>query len=243
MCLIPSRRAKQSSERGSAPQTERVVVEEAFFTGGGKCFDFSAKPHGTHERCPEQCSMKIAKILSLSLSALVLAGTSAMAQYEFKFTFSGSTVANVGGNIVSTPYTEKNIIQETAADGGADPATLDIVYHISGSSFGDTVDIIRISDGAVLRTMYGLFFAEDPSLGRTAITNAAQTEVRRLDYIYTDQNSHSMGSSFTTKRIVTDSGGVTHTTFEGPMQWLELQRPNRPTRIISGSFITGAVVR
>jgi len=183
--------------------------------------------------------MKISKILLLSGCAMLLAAADARAQYEFKFTFKGVTVATNGVNVVTTPYTEKNIIQEAAADGGADPNTLDIVYHIGGSSFGDTVDIIRISDGATLRTMYGFFFAEDPGLGRTAITNASATEVRRVDYIYTDQNSHSMGAAFTTKRIVTDGSG-THTTFEGPMQWLELQRPTRPTRIISGSYITGA---
>jgi hypothetical protein len=72
-----------------------------------------------------------------------------------------------------------------------------------------------------------LYFGDDSSLGRSAATNASQTVIRRLDYIYTQPNTtytsfntHSMGSAFTTKRILTDTNGVTHYTIEAPMSWI-----------------------
>jgi len=76
------------------------------------------------------------------------------------------------------------------------------------------------------------------TLGRTALTNSAASEVRRVDYIYTSQNSHSMGASFTTKRFITDKTGAVHTTIDGQMEWIVNPVGNSNTKVCTATFTT-----
>ena len=187
--------------------------------------------------------MKLTLSWVQSSLALLLLGVSASAQTPvlFRMTLRGTCYqANPSGDIVSTPITEITLLQDAAQAGGVDPKNLALVYHVQGSSFGDTIDIVDPTSGAVTTTLFGLFFGDDTVqvLGRTALTNSTGTLVRRLDYIYTSQNSHSMGASFTAKRFLRDKNGSLHTTIDGQMQWIVNPTGNNSTKVCIASFTT-----
>ena len=161
--------------------------------------------------------------------------------YLLKITLRGTCYqTNTTGVVVATPISDQTLLQDAAAAGGVDWHTLALVYHVKGSSFGDTIDIVNATNGTVDTTLYGLFFGDNTvqNLGRTALTNSPGTEVRRLDYIYTSQNSHSMGACFTTKRFQSDRNGNVHATFEGQMQWEVNPVGNAGTKVCTASFRT-----
>jgi len=165
----------------------------------------------------------------------------AQSPFLFRLTLRGTChQTDSSGNIVATPITETSLLQDAAQAGGVDPKTLAIVYHVQGSSFGDTIDVVDANTGAVATTLYGLFFGDDSvqTLGRTALTNSAATEVRRVDYIYTSQNSHSMGASFTTKRFIVNKNGSVHTTINGQMEWIVNPVGNSSTKVCTATFTT-----
>jgi hypothetical protein len=187
-------------------------------------------------------SMKIMTRLAVLCLALLLQRSSeAQTPFLFRITLRGVChQTDSSGNIVTTPITEASLLQDAAQAGGVDPKTLAIVYHVQGSSFGDTIDVVNANTGAVATTLYGLFFGDDSvqTLGRTALTNSAGTEVRRVDYIYTSQNSHSMGASFTTKRFIIDKNGSVHTTINGEMEWTVNPVGNSSTKVCTATFTT-----
>lgn len=159
----------------------------------------------------------------------------------FRITFRGTCYqTNTQGTVTATPITDTTLLQDAATAGGVDWKTLALVYHVQGSSFGDTIDVVTASNGAVGTTLFGLFFGDNATqdLGRTALTNSVGTEVRRLDYIYTSQNSHSMGASFTTKRFQGDNNGHVRAVFEGQMSWIVNPVGNVGTKVCTGSFVT-----
>jgi hypothetical protein len=173
--------------------------------------------------------------------AMLLVGVwPAQAQYLFSVTFRGTNYqADASGKIVPLQTTEDSILKEIAERHGiADPKTLALIYHIQGSGFGDTIDAVYANSGASVQTFLGLFFGDDPTLDRLALTNAAGTEIRRLDFLYTDQNTHSMGVGFTTKRFVPGDSGAIRATFEGQLHWVYLPTGNYPIRVCTGAWTT-----
>ena len=172
----------------------------------------------------------------VSLSLLALGLFSANAQFEFKVIFRGASYQTNGNGLVfSTPITEQTILQAAAQAGGiTDLSTLALVYHVQGSSFGDTIDVVNATNGIAYKTVFGFFFGDDPSLNRVAITNGTGTEVLRVDYIYTDQNSHSMGAAFVTKNY--SPGGQQLTSVTGRMQWIVNPISPAGTKVCYGSF-------
>jgi hypothetical protein len=113
-----------------------------------------------------------------------------------------------------------------------------LVYHVKGSTFGDTIDVINTTSGSAT-TLFGFFFGEDASLNRTALTNIAGTEIRRVDYLYTRQNSHSMGTGFVTKRyLAAGNGDVRATVDGGQLQWIVLPENGRGPKVGKASFTT-----
>ena len=89
--------------------------------------------------------MKLTLSWVQSSLALLLLGVSASAQtpFLFRMTLRGTCYqANPSGDIVSTPITEITLLQDAAQAGGVDPKNLALVYHVQGSSFGDTIDIV-----------------------------------------------------------------------------------------------------
>ncbi len=185
----------------------------------------------------------IGPLLALVTLALWFEDTAvAQGNYMFRITLRGTCYqTNANGQVVATPISESSLLQDAAAAGGiTDTKTLALVYHVQGSGFGDTIDVVYASNGSVATTLYGLFFGDDTvqSLGRTALTNSPGNEVRRLDYIYTTQNTHSMGACFTTKRYLTDGKGNVRTTIDGEMQWIVNPVGGTGTKVCKARFTT-----
>lgn len=193
--------------------------------------------------------MKSAYTILVCAFWLCAASPEAQAQYLFKFLFKGTAYQTNGtGNVIQTPITERTLLQDRAIRGGiTDLSKVAIVYHIAGDQKGDTVEIVDAASGAALAFQFGLWFGADPSLDRSAITNAAGTEARRIDYIYTTESStytspsgHSVGAAFVTKRFLKDANGNVHTTIEGPFHWMVNPQGTNGTIVCSGVFTTGA---
>jgi hypothetical protein len=167
----------------------------------------------------------------MTLVALVLGRFTVIGQsyYEYKFVFSGTAYqTNALGNIVGTPITDQTLLQSQAQRLNiTNLSTVSIVYHLNGGlPYGDTVDIISNATGQTLTYQFGFYFGSDTSLGRYAVTNATQTEQRRVDQIYTFnntpysyENSASLGAAFTCKRFLTDTNGNRNTFIEGMLSW------------------------
>jgi hypothetical protein len=192
--------------------------------------------------------MNLTKLLAWPAIWVAAAHVAAFAQSPFlyRLTLQGTSYqTNGSGNFVATPLTEKVLIQEAAKAGGVSPSSLALVYHLQSSGLGDTIDIVDANSGSTLVNLIGLYFGDDSTLGRSAATNATQTEVRRLDYIYTQQNtaytsfnSHSMGSAFTVKRFLTDTNGIAMVTVEAQMCWIVNPSGTNGTKLCTATMNT-----
>jgi hypothetical protein len=173
------------------------------------------------------------------LCAVILAGTNSKGQGMYQVTFRGTSAqTNSAGGFLTRSITDKTWVKDIAQSAGVtDLSTLMVVYHIQGSSFGDTIDVINPKTGAVDDTLFGFYFGE--AFGRLAMTNAAGNSVKRLDYIYTKQNNHSFGDALVTKTTVTNKTGTVRTTIGGTMNYIITPDGNGGLRICNGTFTTG----
>jgi len=187
----------------------------------------------------------------ITAAALLLGGFSARAQsyHEYKFVFSGTAYqTNAAGVIVATHITDQTLLRDRARLGNIDNLnTISLVYHIGGGPpYGDTVDIISNSTGQTLTTEFGFYFGSDAALGRTAVTNLFQTQQRRVDYIYTFDNStytynnsDSLGAAFTYRSLV-NTGKITNAIINGTMSWNVIPTgPNTSPMLCIGNFSLG----
>jgi hypothetical protein len=170
------------------------------------------------------------KTFATIAAALLLGGfnTRAQSYHEYKFVFSGTAYqTNAAGVIVATHITDQTLLQDRARQGNiTNLNTISLVYHIGGGPpYGDTVDVISNSTGQTLTTEFGFYFGSDAALGRTAVTNLLQTQQRRVDYIYTFDNStytynnsDSVGAAFTLKSLV-NYGKITNAIINGTISW------------------------
>jgi hypothetical protein len=180
----------------------------------------------------------------LVLTAACHLSVLAQSPYLYHITMQGTCYQTNGtGNFVATPITEKTLVQDAAQAGNVSPSSIAIVYHLQNSGLGDTIDIVDATTGSTVVNLFGLYFGDDPTLGRSAATNSTQTVIRRLDYIYTQQNttftsfnSHSMGSAFTVKRFMTDTNGVTQATIEAQMSWIVNPSGTSGTKLCNVNF-------
>ena len=194
--------------------------------------------------------MKLANPFVAALAILAFSMVSVNAQYMYKFVFSGTSYQLDGsGNVVAVPITDQTLVNDRAAAGGVNPNTLAIVYHLGGDSKGDTVEVVSATTGAVQVFEFGFWFGSDPSLGRSALTNSSLTEIRRVDQVFTLNNStytygnnDGMGSAFITKRTVTDANGNKHMTIEGPIQWLVTAQYPNSAKMCIGTFTASQVL-
>jgi hypothetical protein len=176
----------------------------------------------------------------LTIFVLLLLASSVFGQSQFYLTFRGTSYqTNGSGNIVPVPITEKTILQQAGQSLGTDPSNLALIYHVFGhTTFGDTdaIEIVNATSGAAYSTFLGLYFSDSTSYtpDRFAITNAAQTEVRRIDYVYNGY-THSMGGGFLTKRFLSDGHGNVRTTIDANIHWIV---PSTPKAICKASFTT-----
>ena len=192
--------------------------------------------------------MNLVKSLAAATALLVGShgGLLAQSSYLYNLTLQGSCYqTNSSGNFVATPITDRILIQDAARAGGLNPSAIALVYHLQSSGLGDTIDFVDAKTGSTLANLFGLYLGDDPTLGRSAGTNATQTEIRRLDYIYTQQNgtytsfnTHSMGAALTVKRFLTDTNGTTHATVESQMSWIVNPAGTNGTKICTASFNT-----
>jgi hypothetical protein len=175
--------------------------------------------------------------------ALMLVASCVFGQDQFNITLRGTAYStNAAGNIVATPISDHTILQELGtAIGMTDVSGWGLVYHLNASVFGDTIHVIDKHSGAKLGDyVFGLFFG-DSSLpntpaGRTGLTNALQTEIRRVDRIVTQQSIYELGSAFVTKRFSPDANG--RTTIDGDMHWLVRPVNGQSARLCTASFTT-----
>jgi hypothetical protein len=182
----------------------------------------------------------------LVLTAACHLSVLAQSPYLYHITMQGTCYQTNGtGNFVATPITEKTLVQDAAQAGNVSPSSIAIVYHLQNSGLGDTIDIVDATTGSTVVNLFGLYFGDDPTLGRSAATNSTQTVIRRLDYIYTQQNttftsfnSHSMGSAFTVKRFMTDTNGITQATIEAQMSWIVNPSGTSGTKLCNVNFST-----
>jgi hypothetical protein len=196
-------------------------------------------------------AMNANKICAAALVSLFLATFSARGQYLYRFVFQGYAYQTnpATGNIVATPITDQTLLADRAQAGGiTNLSTVAIVYHINGDPKGDTVEIWN-TNGTQLTFEFGLWFGDDASLGRTALTNASQTEIRVVQYVYTLDsstytyaNSDSLGAAFITKRFLTDTNGNVHPTIEGPISWEVMPQNGRGAIVCSGNFTLGTAL-
>ena len=186
---------------------------------------------------------------SWATAAFILFASQAclLAQYELALSFRGMACStNSSGQVVRRTITEQTLLADAAAAGGiTDLSSIAVVYHEQGPAFGssssDSIDVIYAFTGAVDGTLYGFLFGDTASLNRVAITNGLNTEVRRVDYVYTSQSSHSMGAAFVTKRFLYDGSGHIRALIEGRMQWIVNPVPTNGTQVGRAAFTTKKV--
>jgi hypothetical protein len=192
--------------------------------------------------------MKWTRFAAAAIALLAACESHALAQLPFLYhlTLQGTCYqTNSSGNFVATPITDKILVQKAAQSGGVSPSSIALVYHLQSSGLGDTIDFVNATNGSTLANLFGLYFGDDPTLGRSAATNATHTEIRRLDYVYTQQNTaftsfntHSMGSAFTVKRFLRDTNGTTHTTVEAQISWIVNPSGTNGAKLCTASFNT-----
>lgn len=178
----------------------------------------------------------------LSLFALSSAPVSAQEQpFLFSLTFRGASYeTNAAGELIIRPLTEETILQDMAADaGGMDHRGWSLVYHLNANAFGDTIDVVETSSGKYLDMALGFYFGSDLGLGRMAVTNANNTQERRVDQLYTRHSQFALGSAFLTKRFLTDAQGNRRLTVDADLHYLvRPSKTNVAPRLYMGTFTT-----
>ena len=179
-------------------------------------------------------------LLTIVPAALLLCGGKAAAQNQLQIQLSGTCFTmDAQGHIVPQTINNQTLLQQAATAGGlTDTSGLALCYHIGGNSLGDTIDVINSTTGATLKTLYGLYFGE--SFGRQAMLSASHRQMKRIEYIYTDQNSHSLGSVLLTDYYFFDASGKTNATYVlGQMQWIITTDSTHPnTQVCNATFTT-----
>lgn len=178
------------------------------------------------------------KLLSLVGGCIFLA-VNVQAQNHFKLVFRGTCVqTNGAGKAVTKNITEATWLKDFARE-NALPSTknLGISYHLNADEKGDQIEVINKKTGEVYGNVFGLFFSE--AFGRTGLTNSTGTQTKTLQYLYTGQDSHSLGAAVVTKTL--SSAKLKHPKMEGQMQYELLPTETRKSvKICSGNFVTGA---
>lgn len=179
-------------------------------------------------------------LLTIVSGAILGMAGHGMAQSQLQIVISGTCATlDAQGHIVSQPINNQTLLQQAATAGGLkDTSTLGLAYHLNGNALGDTIDVINRNTGATLSTLYGLYFGE--SFGRQALLSASHRQMKRLEYIYTSQNDHSLGSALLTDYFFLDASGNTNATYVlGQMQWIVTTDSTHPnTQVCSASFTT-----
>ena len=189
----------------------------------------------------------ISKTLLAVLGLACVLPAHLFAQNELLLTFRGSYYQkDANGNLLGHPVTEQTWLLEAAEAGGStNTSGMAIVYHVGGSGFGDTIDVVDRMTGATLTSLLGLFFG-DPSvedIGHVPVWNAAGNQERRVDQVFvfyggSFEAGESLGSAFVTKRFQQDAVGNRHDTIEADLNYLARAEGTQPTHMVVGTFTT-----
>lgn len=147
---------------------------------------------------------------------------------------------NAAGKIQTRSFTQQSLLKERAGAAGiTDTKSMAVAYHVNGNDLGDTVDIIDIKTGTVLDTLMGFYFGQ--AFARVGLTNSTDTEERRIEYIYTDQDSHSMGAATIRKTYVNlgQASSTLRAQITGHIDYVRRSENNNGVRLFSGNFRTG----
>lgn len=178
----------------------------------------------------------------LTVASVVLVGlaTTGSAQSKLQMVISGTCyTTDAQGHIVPQAINNQTLLQKAAQAGGlTDTSNLGLAYHLNGNDLGDTIEVINRTTGATLTTLFGLYFGE--SFGRESLLSASRQQMRRIEYIYTDQNSHSLGSALLTDYFFLDGSGHTNSIYVlGQMQYLLLtDSTHTNAQVCTASFTT-----
>jgi hypothetical protein len=180
------------------------------------------------------------QLLIAMAAGLLISATHASAQSKLQLQFSGTCfTTDSQGRITTQVINNQTLLQQAAAAGGLhDTSSLGLAYHIHGNDLGDTIDVINRTNGATLTTLYGLYFGE--SFGRQSLLSASHRQMKRLEYVYTTQNDHSLGSALLTDYYFLDSSGNTNATYVlGQMQWIvTTDSSHTNTQVCTATFTT-----
>jgi hypothetical protein len=158
----------------------------------------------------------------------------------WQITISGvSWTTNSAGQIGAEPLNNGTLLKHIAdVNGTTDYSWWALAYHVGGNDLGDTIDIINRTNGTTLQTLFGLYFGE--AFERSALLSASHRQMKRIEYIYTDQSPHSIGSALMTDYYFFDKAGNTnYVVVLGQMQWLVVPDNKNPKmRVNSASFTT-----
>lgn len=189
--------------------------------------------------------MKIRPILYAIPAIVLLCQATSPAQVLYQVVFNGtSSTTDSTGKIVTRTTNNQTLLQDFAKNQGVtDISYLALAFHMKmpgESSLGDTIDVINRTNGTFYATLIGFYFGEDSSLGRSGLISGSHRQQRRVEYIYTDQNSHSMGSALITNYYWLDAQGNTNNAMAfGQMQWvINPDSVSSNTRICTGNFTT-----
>lgn len=165
------------------------------------------------------------KKLLLTTVVVSLAGWAAngWGQSKLQMTLSGTCYTTDNqGRIVPRAINNQTLLEQAAQAGGLKDTTgLGLAYHLNGNPLGDTIEVINATNGTTLNTLFGLYFGE--SFGRESLLSASGRQMKRIEYVYTDQNSHSLGSALLTDYYFLDKSGNTNAIYVlGQMQYLIL---------------------
>jgi hypothetical protein len=180
------------------------------------------------------------ELLTILAAVLTLSAAETQAQDKLQLLITGTcSTMDAQGRIVATPINNQTLLKAAAAAGGlTSTAGLGLAYHLNGNDLGDTIDVIDRTNGNTLSTLYGLYFGE--SFGRQALLSASHRQMKRLEYIYTTQNDHSLGSALLTDYYFLDQNGNTNSIYVlGQMQWIvTTDTTHTNTQVCSATFTT-----
>jgi hypothetical protein len=161
--------------------------------------------------------------------------------YTIKIAGTGYTTDSEG-RIKPHPINNLTLLREAARAGNTDISWLGLAYHVKATDLGDTIEVIDRRNGHAVKTLFGLYFGEDTSLGRTGLVSGSARQIKRIEYVYTEQNSHSMGSALITTYNYTESNGSTNNIMNfGTLQYIiNPDATHSNTEVRTASFTTGA---
>jgi hypothetical protein len=189
-------------------------------------------------------SMKTRMMLA-SLSVLCsLVGFGAEAQSQFQFTFHGTCwTTNAAGQFISRKINNKTLLQDFApANILTNSRSLALVYHVNADERGDTIEVVNTADGTIVFPLLSLFFGT--AFERVALDTGNGLQEKRIDYVYSHQIDHSIGSTLSDVHFSRDRNGKTNRSLiSGQMDYILLPDAQHPTlQICNGNFTTGRAV-